>query len=300
VFIIFFTFAVFASAILVNKALLEFLPPMLFVGIRMSISGFILLVATWGKHRILLYQLAQDWLIVSGIAFFTTFVPSFLKAYAYSQISAAQATLLGSIDPFITALYAYFLFGERLSMAKFFGMLIGFSGIALSLNLHQPATIVCSASTLAPQAAALAAVAFSRWGWLMVQAQLRKNRYPPAQLNGLVMFESGIIALSLSPWVDPFKAILIPSWQHFLLLMAYTVIIGNVIGYTLYAHLLKQYNATLVSLAGISIPIFVSIYSWLFLKEQITFRFVMATAIFFAGLTIFYYDDLKKRRSKKV
>lgn len=297
-FILFFTFALFASGILVNKLLLAMLPPTLFVGIRMLSAGTILLLLTWKKYRSNFSHAKEDWFLLIGIAIFTTFIPSVLKAYALSRLTTAHATLLGSIDPFITALYSYILFREKLSLNKIIGILVGCSGVILSINFSLLGPKACGLSILLPQLAALGAVGFSRWGWIMVQMQLRKNRYAPAQLNGIVMLQSGIIALLAASWLDPITSITISSWPYFWLLLIYTVIVGNVIAYTLYASLLKLHNATFVSLAGFSIPIFAGIYAWIFFNEKLTLHFLLAASVIFIGLLIFYYDDIKSKKMR--
>ncbi len=261
-------------------------------------AGLILCILTWKKYRKNLFQLKQDWFLISGIALFTTFIPSVLKAYALAHLKTAHATLLGSIDPFVTALYAYILFGEKLSINKILGIVLGCLGVLLAIDLSPEAIHACFHFALLPQLAALAAVAFSRWGWLMVQAQLKKNRYAPAQLNGLVMLESGLIATATALWIDPIKNITIDSWPIFLLLLAYTIIVGNVIAYTMYANLLKHHNATFISLAGFSVPIFAGIYAWLFLHEKLTIHFAVAASVIFLGLLVFYYDELAKKTKR--
>ncbi len=296
VFIIFFTFALFASGIFVNKILLTIIPPVLFVGIRMLSAGIILLSYTWKKRTYTLAQLKEDWRFLTGIAFFTTYTPSILKNYALKNLETGHATLLGSIDPFVTALYAYLLFGEKLTRNKIIGILIACAGVLFSVNLSNVGTKTCTGPLLLPQAAALCAVLFSRFGWIMVQHQLRKNRYPPAQLNGLIMTQSGIIALLTSAWLDTPSPLVISSPSLFWLLLTYTIIAGNVIAYTLYASLLKHHSATLISLSGFSIPIFAGLLGWAFLGEKLTLQFALAASVFFVGLLTFYADEIKRQK----
>ena len=75
-------------------------------------------------------------------------------------------------------------------------------------------------------------------------------------------------------------------------LMAYTVIVGNLMGYSLYAHLLKHNSATLMSLAGLTFPIFVSLLGYLMLNEVVTSMLILAAAFMLAGVAVFYYDDV--------
>ena len=76
-------------------------------------------------------------------------------------------------------------------------------------------------------------------------------------------------------------------------LLAYTIIVGNFLGYTLYATVLKRYSATLVSLAGFSYPIFAAIIAYFALGETVTWQFVAAAGVIFIGLVVFNLDRLR-------
>ena len=98
----------------------------------------------------------------------------------------------------------------------------------------------------------------------------------------------------MSYYTGKVEPIHIPSWTQFAYLFAYTVIAGNILGYALYAISFKRYQITFVSIAGFSIPIFVTIVGWVFLGETITPTFILAAVIIFAGLVLFHYDGLQK------
>ena len=57
----------------------------------------------------------------------------------------------------------------------------------------------------------------------------------------------------------------------------YTIVIGNVIGYTMYAHFLKRHTATFVSLAGFSVPLYVYLFSNILLGEPLSLNFLAAS-----------------------
>lgn len=78
--------------------------------------------------------------------------------------------------------------------------------------------------------------------------------------------------------------------SRFWILLAYTIIIGNVISLTLYGHLLKKYSATLISLAGFSIPLFVQLFSYTFLNEPISYKFLISLLLTFTGFLIFSFN----------
>lgn len=296
-------FALLASAFTANKFLLFELSPVFFVGLRMLIAGTLIIGFYLLKRSKNLRpkHLLQDAGSLLTICFSTTFVPSVFKAFALKYLLSSEAVLIGSLDPFITAVYAYFLFNEKLTLRKFMGICLGFFAITLLMSTRHTALgdIFDPSKLLSwPVLAALAAVIIGRYGWILTQSLLKKERYTPAELNGVSMLGSGILALStsyitgqaapLSIWVSP----------QMLGLLAYTVVIGNLVAYTMYAHFLKKYPVTLISFLGFSVPICSHFYGWMVLDEPLSWKFFLATAIAAYGLVI--YSKEKARRIRAV
>lgn len=292
------TFILFASAMTVNKAVLQVLPPTLFAALRMGISGVLLLLFTgWKNPRYSWHYLKHDAVRLLGVSLFTTLIPAVLKAYSFKYLVSSKAAFLGSLDPFVTAFYVYLLWGETVSVQKIIGMLIGFMGTLILLITSSPTEVLKGGWWIFsyPELAALISMALGRFGWLIMQQLMRKERYSPFEVNGLSMFTSGALAC-LAAWYwgqfDQLPNVYSPKYGA---LLIYTIIFGNLIAYSMLAHLLKRYSATFISLAGFSIPLLVYVNGWLFLGEPLSWNFVIASAITFVGLVVFYYDEIHKR-----
>lgn len=291
------TYALFASGIVANKYVLHTLSPIFFVGVRMLFAGLILFLYIWyQKKHVSFEQLYEDRYKILFIAACTTFIPSNLKSFALKYLPASKATLLGSIDPFVTAIFAYFLWQERLTLKKILGILVGISGVLLSILSSSPDEIGWEmfASISYPDIATIVAVIISRYGWITVQKLLRQNRYMPMQINSVVMILSGLLsfmtAFLFGETIYSGTGDCIPSFWFALF---YTICVGNVIGYTVYAYCLKKHNTTFMSLAGFLVPIFVALMSNNLLNETLTLNFVLSAALVFCGLLIFYSDEIK-------
>lgn len=312
---IFIAFGLMASAITANKIILCALPPALLVAIRMLIAGIILFVYTYfhSKFRLTWQNIKNNIITLLIVTFCTTYLPSLLKAYALQNMESSKAAFFGTLDPFITAIFAYFLCSEKLTFKKLLGIVLGFTGACILLF-----STSCLEDQLKsflfisyPEIAALLAVIIGRYGWILVQKLLKNNIYSPSQINAITMLLSGILSFItaylkgelavgslrhatftiLHSW--PLKYFL-PEWQ-LLFFLLYTIVIGNVISYNLYAKALKQYSATFISLAGFSIPFFVLLFGWLFLREQLSISFFISCLITFIGLFIFFKDEQETR-----
>jgi len=303
VYLLFLAYFFLASGFSANKVLLGWLPPTFFVGIRMLCAGLIMVAYNYRtSKRMRFAYFKRDLLTIFGIAIFTTYVPSLLKAYGLQGLPSSKAAMIGSCDPFVTAIYAYALWRERLSFKQFLGITLGFFGIVLLMtsgSLHEQSLHAWLIFSW-PELAALGSVVVGRYGWILVRSLLKKERYKPTEINGLSMVFSGVLALLTSFFIDPISSISIPSVAQFSFFFLYTIIAGNIVGYGLYAYCLKKYRLTFVSLAGFSIPLFVTLIGWVFLGERLTLLFGVSAAIIFVGLLIFHRDNLQKELQKNI
>ena len=294
-------YACLASGIVANKFLLQTMPFDLFIGIRMFVAGLILLpIALKNSPRLRFAYLKVDGGAILFITLCTTLIPSLTKAFALQNMLASKQTLLGSIDPFVTALYAYFLWNERLSPQKIGGMLLGLCGVIVASIAISPAEQQWGEFLYIsyPELATLFSVILSRYGWIRVQTMLKGNRYTPTEMNSITMVLSGFTTLLVS-YVRGAQfpaAALVTPW--FLMVFIFTIVVGNMLGYNLYSTCLKKYSATWMSLAGFLVPIFVLLLSKLLGREALTLNFFISAALLFAGLCLFYYDELYGKKLK--
>ncbi len=289
-------------------------------GIRMLISGLIIFVLNWrfyvhgGFEKFKIH-----WKSFLAITVFTNFLPTLLKAYGNKNLLSSKAAFLGSIDPFVTAFYAYLLYSESLTLKKWVGIVLGLVGTLLFLSTSPQFESSFSTFLMIswPELAILASVAISRLGWILVQKHMRTNVFSAVDINGVVMTGGGLLAfLSIPLWRALGLSNEVFSWKAIgaafsgsivvkgvtvpmIYLMGYTVIIGNLFAYNLYAHLLKHNSATLMSLAGLTFPIFVSLLGYFVLNETVTYMLVLAAVFMLAGVAVFYYDDLVRDLAKR-
>ena len=297
--LIFLVFSLFASAITANKVLLYVMNAQLLVGIRMAAGSLILaLLLYWRTRKLFSWSLVTQffsWILV--IALFTTYFPSNLKAYALAHMPSAKMAFFGTLDPFITALYAYFLFNERLTGKQWLGIIFGCIGMMILVYGSTPLEGTWFGIVSFPEFAAFFAIVLSRFGWIQAQQLLKKECFTPVQLNILLMSISGIFSLtsvyllgltSLQelPSLPVLSVLPLSPTGQLVFFLGWTIVIGNVVGYTLYGYALKRYSTTFIPLAGFLIPLLVQLFGWLLLGEPLSFLFFLACGITFLGVTL--------------
>lgn len=291
---IFLAYLFLAAGIVCNKYILSSISAEFFVALRMLISGSVLMVYHWHQTERLTYdRVKNDRVLLLIIAACTTLVPALLKAWSLKHMLASKQSLLGSIDPFITALMVYCMFNEKITITKTLGMVMGLIGtFVVILSKSSPEIGYEWLWRISyPELAILSAVILSRYGWILVQALLRKGHYTPIQINTLMQLSAGVMALAGAALNGQLKVYDIVSYPYFFAAFLFTIIGGNIVGYTLYAQSLKHHSATLVSLAGFSIPLLVTFFAYIFLGEPISWPIILGGGLIFLGLLVFYIDQ---------
>jgi len=221
------------------------------------------------------------------------------------------------LDPFFASIFAYFLLGEKLTINKLFGMLMGCIG-TLILTIGDPTCNVKSLICISwPELASLTGVITSRFGWMIAQRALKKEKFSPTQMNTITMLISALMSPLLAYFTGerywyflthaslagaPFSILYSFPFSNIgldnslLFFIVYTVVVGNVITYNLYAQVLKQHSAVFVALASFSVPLYVHLFGCLFLSENFSFDFLLACFVTFLGLLIFFLDERKTQR----
>jgi drug/metabolite transporter (DMT)-like permease len=269
------TYALFATAIIANKLALGFVTPLFLVTVRMLGGGLFL---AWYEQLSFttLWRYKKPLVL---IALCTTLLNSLFKAYALTMIPAGAASLMAATDPFITALMAAIMFGEPITTSKTVGILVAAGGLVL-LTVSQSAPGYPSFIALG---VTLMGIAIGRYGWLIAQRLLKDNELSPGQLNSGMMLIAGSLAFPFA-----YTTHSPVSYQPLLVgALLMTTFIGNGIAYPLYATLLKNHPATLVSLGGFLIPTFVILFTALASGTTPAFTTLVAAVLIASGLTIF-------------
>jgi len=302
--LIFIMYLLFASTFTLGKAALAYVPPFLFIGMRMILGGSLLLIyyRFVKKQRLLIS--ACDYSLFLRIIIFHIFCAYTLEFWALEYVTSAKACLLYNLSPFITAIFSYFLFAEKLSSRQIVGLVIGFLGFIPILVAQTPLEkIGLHIGFLSIyEIALILSVTASAYGWMMVKNLIHRN-YNLIMINGIGMTGGGILALLLSLVMEgalgireatttvPYLVDLVGvTGERLIMLSGYClslVIIANIIGYNLYGYLLSRYSATFLSFAGFMTPLFAALLGWLFLGEQITWHFFATISMVILGLYLF-------------
>ena len=291
-------YILFASTFTLGKAVLSYISPILFIGIRMIAGGALLLGYQYFFNR---KKWHFDWADISyffHIALFLIFISFVGEFWALKYISSSKTCLLYNMSPFITALFAYYMLSEQLSRRQWVGLVIGFLGfIPILINQTTGEMLTKHFWFLSmPELLLLIAVISSCYGWMVMRYLVIQRDYSSVMVNGIGMAGGGVMALIASLAIEGIPQVATISLDQVAIIAAYTtalILIANVVCFNLYGVLLRRYSATFLSFAGVTTPLFAAAFDLIFFKEAITLAFIMTMGIVFVGLWLFYQDEFR-------
>jgi drug/metabolite transporter (DMT)-like permease len=288
--------ALFATSFPLGKYLLGFASPLFVSGARMLISGSILLTYQYflpqGELRV---KKEHVW-IFAQIIFLGMFLTYGFRLYALRVLPVWKTSFFYNLSPFLSALYAYILFGEKLSKKQWIGLAIGLTGMMPIWFSSSPAEASLKEIFHISQYELflMLSVSLHCYSWILIQKLVRNKNYQPAFVNGVAMACGGLLSLTVSYVNEGVVSISDP--KAFALGLSATIFIGNILCHNLYASLLKTYSATFMSFTSFLGPLFAALYGWVFFQENIPWYFYISAIVVFTGLYVFYQDELRKQK----
>lgn len=299
-------YALFALSVFISKVIFAYSKPIFYIGARMSIAGMILLLYQYFYAREHFNLKREHFWHYVQVVFFGIYFTYIIRFWGLTELPVSKAMFMFNLAPFVSALFSYFFFNEKMSRKKWLGLTIGFIGfIPIVVSKVGEENLKQFLFFSWPEFAVLISVVCHSYNWILIRKLVRDHSQSPAMINGLTMFIGGVGALLtslISAFIPnlPFNETFAPgsyvpvnNFVEFAKLLAIVILVSNLICHNLYAYLLKKYTATFLSFAGFMSPLFAALYGWKWLNEKITRHFYVSSVIVFLGLVLFYQDELQ-------
>lgn len=293
--LVFLTFFIWSTSFTLGKATLQYSPPLFLTGVRMVLAGIILLgfLFFWQREHFKLKKHHLFPLLLLGVT--SVYLANAFEFWGLQYLSAAKACLIYSLSPFLSALFSYFEFKERMTGKKLLGLLVGFAGFSpVLLSKSNVRDLLGGVSFLSwAEIALIIATITSVYGWILLRKLGKEEGMSPLLANGSSMMIGGILALIHSSIVETWNPLPVKQFFPFFQGVFLMIIISNCICYNLYGYLLKRFTATFLSFAGLLTPLFAAFFGWLILGEKVGSSFFLSVAVISFGLWLVYSEELK-------
>lgn len=293
----FFAHFLSSSMFIVGKLSVRYASPVFITFIRKLFSGIIsyVLYLIFKKQKEHLLKLSWfDALLIFLLGFFYSFCKSVFAFWGMKYLPAGRAAFIINLGPFITAIFSYIFFQEKMTIKKMLGMLLGFIGIGIFFFDTTSDYIGYSVGIFSlPEISIALGVVSNSLGLMLMRYLVRVRKVSPFFFNFYSMIIGSLLSLFAIGYDGSLWGIHHGLMHHFLILI-FIISLLNTFSTNFKALLLKKYSATLLAFTSFSIPLFVAIFGRFLFDEEITSTFVMSFIIVIIGLYIFYSEELKQ------
>jgi drug/metabolite transporter (DMT)-like permease len=272
---------VWGTTYLAIRVAVETIPPMLLTSVRYLVAGSILFAISRLRGDVLPTD-RKAFANVSLVGILMVAGGNFSVIWAEQWVPSGIAALLVATSPFWAAMMEMLRAGgERISLRKGAGMIVGFLGVAMlvtpggangTFNRH----VLLGA--LAIQFGALA------WQYGTLRGKHTLGGMAPLMSSALQMLVGGavigVIGLAIGEQhrfaVNPrtFAA------------LAYLTFFGSVLAYTSYVYALKHMKTTTMSLYAYVNPVIAVLVGWMILSEKLNWLSITAMCVILSGVAL--------------
>ena len=271
------------------------LPPMFSASIRLFLASAILFVIiqfkkiklNWTKEYRKLY-------LVVALTAFT--IPFALLYWGSKYVPSGLTSLLFAFFPFAVLIISFIMLkSEKITSAKIFGILLGFSGlyVIFSTDINFANT---NSNTIYGMIAIIISAILNAYN--IVYIKKFGNEVSQFVLSFVPMLYSAVFLL-IGSFIFEQKSQIIFT-QSAIVSIIYLAILGSVIGFVTYYWLLKHLQTAILSFTAFITPIIAIILGHFILDEKISSNLFIGIFCVLVGIIFSNIDDLRKIKGKKI
>ena len=249
--------------------------------------GAIPVVALCLYKKIKIEAFSKDWYWFAAIGLINLVIPFFLIAYGVQSVQSNLAAILMASTPLSATVLAHiFTENEKINLTKVIGVLVGFSGIVF---LFSDNILINESNFLSAILILIGSTFYVIGGLLTIKISNKKNENVTASiLIWATIFLIPITAYTEQPWN------LNPSLNSTISVI-YLGIFATGLAWLLRFKILINNGLVFQSQVAYLIPIFGIILGYIFLKELITPKVLIAVVAVIIGIYL-----VKKSNTKKI
>ncbi len=270
-----------ATASVTKIGLIDF-PPFSFVFVRFLIASLVLL------PFVNLKTIIRNSIHILPVAiFFTINILVFIIGIKLTTATISQLLYAGV--PFLTSIFLYIFFKEKIGTAKSTGVLIGFIGVTSIILLPAIEGKQFSGNLLGNALIGIGVISYSLF---MVYSRNALKKYSPFVITATITFITAIIAFPLfiyenintSYWWNDLAPASISA-------LLYIAIVSTILTYLLNQYAIKHGGSVFASTSLYLVPLFNYLTAYILLGEKLTEGLIIGGILILVGI---YLAGVKK------
>lgn len=248
----------------IYKIALGYTPPLLFAGMRTLFGGLLLVIFLAPKWKQIRWK--ENWPIYLIASIFNVILFYGVQTVGLTYIPSGLFSVIVYLQPVLVGLFAWLWLGERMTIAKVTGLIIGFLGVSIVSAGGFSGHIAITGVILA---------LISGLSWALGTVYIKKVSYQ-VNLMWLTAFQcliGGIVLTSIGSGVESWSNII---WNPpYLFGLIFGSILGIAVSWILYFTLVNSGDASKVAAYTFLVPLLSVFAGTLFLSEPFTINLVI-------------------------
>ncbi len=283
---------IWGSSFMMVSIAIQDIGPLSVAAGRIVIGAVILLIINKLKGNSLPPFSGSDgrkiWLAALGFGFFSMALPFFLLSWGQQYVASGFAGVTMAAVPLLVLPLAHFMVpGERLTLPKGFGFLIGFSGVIVLIGLNAFNSLGTAFEPLARFACFGAAACYSI-GTIITRLA------PKVDPIAFAATATTLAALIIVPFAILVEGMPVTPSTLSIISILFLGIVPTAMANLLLVAIIRSAGPTFFSLVNYQVPIWSVIFGALFLSEALPSRTVFALALILAGVGISQWTTLRR------
>lgn len=273
-----------------NKIGLQYMPPIWLTFFRCAGGAIVIFLVAALTKRLTLPR-REDLPFIFSIGIFQIGGLIIFSNYGMMFVNAGRASILLYSTPLWVTPFAILIFGEKLTLQKLLGLLLGLAGIGIlfspaSFNWSDPKVILGNGLLL---------LASLCWAATMLHVRYGKSKSAPLTVLPWQLLVACVPSLILAPLTEPFSQI---HWTKPLIgVILYNGIVATAFAYWASITISRVLPVITSSLSLLAIPILSLIVANILLGEKMTTGEIIAVGFIISGLACLALESRFKKQT---
>jgi probable blue pigment (indigoidine) exporter len=279
-FLVVLTTGLMGSSFSVGKIGLEYISPLLLVGIRFTLAGVLMILFVMRrKHP----QTVTDWLRMAIIGAFQTAGVMACIFVSMRTITASESSILTFINPLLVVVLATVFMKARYRLLQWAGVFIGLIGVFITLGFHLHLHFGTGLGLLGAVLWACATLLIKCWN----------TRFDVWVLSAWQMFFGGILLLIGSVTLE--KPVFVVNVISVSIIL-WLAVMASVVQFTIWFYLLTIGDPGKTSVFLFLAPLFGVISGWIILGEEVKWPLLIGGSLIIVAIALVNSPDLRMEK----
>lgn len=276
------------------KFCLEDMPPFFYTSLRLFIGAFVLVTVLLAKRKNILPQ-KHEWAPFFYLSLLMCVGYYALSTFGMQFVDSGIASVLVYTMPIIVSILAHFFLNEHLTLNKVIGLIIGVVGLLLIMGpqlLHLSWNLSLVGEII---------IIISAFFWACTNLYTKKigQNHDKLKMTMWQMLLGGVWAMLIALASEHKEISTITLSYTSILALLYSGVLGTAVAFVGWNWVLGKIQASVASIALMSVPLLGLFFGWLQLGEKITSNVIAGAALVCLGI-LFTSIQIKRKKTIKI